>query len=183
MSRLLGLALSLASCLALAPAGLGAERATGDLERAYTGLALDMESHEVCAKISPRAVSRAPFNSPGTRAYFERSRCFQTLAQRTLNAYLCRFVRAAAETPRDGAYFTRENCESLVRAGQAFRANISFDHELVLRALGYGDEDVAHRIPDHPSATSWMAFYYDFLRRGGGELQRRLVDLPDFSQR
>jgi hypothetical protein len=181
LSRFFRLALSLVFCFALPLAGLGAERATRDLERAYTALALDMESHEVCAKISPRAVSRAPFNSPGTQAYFERSRCFQTLAQRTLNPYLCRWVRPAAETPKEGAYFTRENCESLVREGKAFRANISFDHELVLRALGYGDEDVTRRIPDHPSQTSWMAFYYDFFRRGDGELQRRFKDLPDFS--
>ena len=62
-----------------------AERPPNAFERAYTALALDFESHEPCAKISPRAVTRAPFNSPGTRVYFERSRCFLSLAHRTLN--------------------------------------------------------------------------------------------------
>ena len=175
-----GLGLSLLFCFALPVAAAGAERATNDLEHAYIALALDMESHEVCAKISPRSVSRAPFNSPGTRAYFARSRCFQTLASRTLNAYLCRWVKPESETPRDGAYFTRENCESLMREGKVFGANISFDHELVLKALGYTDEDVARLIPKQPDVDSWMLFYYKFRYRDG-EMQRRLKDLPDFS--
>jgi hypothetical protein len=174
------LVLSLLFCFALADGAAGAERATNDLEHAYIALALDMESHEVCAKISPRSVTRAPFNSPGTRTYFARSRCFQTLASRTRNAYFCRWVKPAAETPRDGAYFTRENCESLVREGKVFRASISFDHELVLKALGYTDEDVARRIPEQPEVNSWMLFYFDSRYRDA-EMQQRLKNLPDFS--
>lgn len=176
------LVLSLLFCLALPFAVIAAsdERKTNDLEHAYIALALDMESHEVCAKISPRSVTRAPFNSPGTRAYFARSRCFQTLAQRTLNAYLCRWVKPAAETPTDGAYFTWENCESLVREGKVFRASISFDHALVLKAMGYTDDEVACRVPEHPSDTSWMLFYIGSRHRDN-EMQRRLKDLPDFS--
>ena len=174
------LVLSLLFCFARPDVAAGAERTTNDLEHAYIALALDMESHEVCAKISPRSVTRAPFNSPGTRTYFARSRCFQTLASRTANAYFCRRVRPAAETPKDGAYFTRENCQSLVREGKVFRASISFDHELVLKALGYTDEDVARRIPEQPEVNSWMLFYLDSRYRDA-EMQQRLKDLPDFS--
>ena len=175
-----GFVLPLLFCLALPDGAAGAERVTNDLEHAYIALALDMESHEVCAKISPRSVTRAPFNSPGTRTYFARSRCFQTLASRTSNAYFCRWVKPAAETPRDGTYFTRENCESLVREGKVFGASISFDHELVLKALGYTDEDVARRIPEQPEVDSWMLFYVDSRYRDA-EMQRRLENLPDFS--
>ena len=174
------LVLSLLFCFARPDVAAGAERTTNDLEHAYIALALDMESHEVCAKISPRSVTRAPFNSPGTRTYFARSRCFQTLASRTANAYFCRWVRPAAETPKDGAYFTRENCQSLVREGKVFRASISFDHELVLKALGYTDEDVARRIPEQPEVNSWMLFYIDSRYRDA-EMQQRLKVLPDFS--
>ncbi len=89
---------------------------------------------------------------------------------------------AAVETPKGGAYFTRENCESLVREGKTFGATIPFDHALVLKALGYTDEDVARRLPTHPEDNSWMLFYSNFFRRGDGELQHRLKDLPDFSR-
>ncbi len=174
------LVLSLLISYALPDVATGAERATNDLEHAYTALALDMESHEVCAKISPRSVTRAPFNSPGTRTYFARSRCFQTLASRSSNAYFCRWVKPAAKTPKAGAYFTRENCESLVREGKVFRASISFDHELVLKALGYTDQDVARRIPEQPEVNSWMLFYFHSRYRDA-EMQQRLENLPDFS--
>lgn len=168
--------------LAIAAAAAAAQtRKPNDFERAYTALALDFESHEPCAKISPRALVRAPFNSPGTRLYFERSRCFLYVAWRTLNPYFCRQVVAASTDAQAGGYFTRENCEMLVASGRPFRARLSFDHELVLEALGYDDADVARRFPNHPAENSWMLFYHDFFRRNDGELQHRLGNLPDFS--
>lgn len=157
------------------------ERKPNDFERAYTALALDMESHETCAKISSRALVRAPFNSPGTRLYFQRSYCFQLLAQRTLNPYFCRSVRPASDSASEAGHFTRETCESLIAKGQSFRADLSFDHALILQALGYTDADVARRFPKHSEEPSWSRFYHDFFRRSDGTLQQRLKDLPDFS--
>ncbi len=179
--RGLGWAVVLVSGFALTAAHGAETRKPNAFERAYTALALDFESHEPCAKISPRALVRAPFNSPGTRIYFERSRCFSIVAQRTLNPFFCREVAAADASKSAGGHFTRENCEALVAAGRPFRARLSFDHRLVLEALGYSDEDVARRFPKHPAEESWMLFYHDFFRRGDGELQHRLENLPDFN--
>ncbi len=168
--------------LAVVTAAHGAEtRKPNAFERAYTALALDFESHGPCAKISPRALVRAPFNAPGTRVYFERARCFLSVAHRTLNPYFCRQVVSADASQRAGGYFTRESCEALVAAGRPFRARLSFDHKLVLETLGYDDADVAARFPKHPAEDSWMLFYHGFFRRSDGKLQHRLVNLPDFS--
>ncbi len=175
-------AVTLLGGLAMATAAQSAEtRKPNAFEQAYTALALDFESHEPCAKISPRALVRAPFNSPGTRVYFARSRCFLSVAHRTLNPYFCRQVVAADASKSAGGYFTRANCEALVVAGRPFRARLSFDHKLVLQALGYDDADVTARFPKHPAEDSWLLFYHGFFRRGDGELQHRLVNLPDFS--
>ena len=70
-------------------AAQNSERAPNDFERAYTVIALDMDSAELCGKISPNAVSRAPFNSPGTRVVAERSRCYFQVALKTLNPHHC----------------------------------------------------------------------------------------------
>jgi hypothetical protein len=173
------------ACLVLVAGGTAGaaadERQPNAFERAYTAIALDFESHEPCTKISPRAVTRAPFNSPGTRVYLERARCFLSVAHRTLNPYFCREVAPASETPVGGRYFTRENCQALVGEGRALRARLSFDHALLLKVLGYTDEDVRRRFPKHPEEDSWMLFYHDFFRRSDGELQHRLGNLPNFS--
>ncbi len=80
----LGWAVVLLSGLAVAAVHGAETRKPNAFERAYTALALDFESHEPCTKISPRALVRAPFNSPGTRVYFARSRCFLSVAHSTL---------------------------------------------------------------------------------------------------
>ncbi len=179
-------ALALLACLLAVAGGAAAEpgeRKPNAFERAYIAIALDIESHEPCRKISPRAIVRAPFNSPGTRVYFARSRCFFVVAHQTLNPYICRWVVPASDSASKGGYFTRANCQALVAKGRAYNVHLSFDHGLVLKALGYTDEDVKRRFPRHPEEDSWMFFYHDFFRRADGSLQRRLKNLPDFSRR
>ena len=149
-------------------------RAPTPLERAYVGFALDQENHEICSKISPRSLERASFNSPGTRKYYTRSACFLYLAHRTLNSYLCQEVREAKGWfLRSGKYFSRENCENLVKSGKPQRANMGFNHEIILRALGYTEVDLKEQ--------DWLEFYHGFRRRNDGSLQHRIKDLPDFS--
>ena len=149
-------------------------RSPTPLERAYVGFALDQGNHEICRKISPRSLERASFNSPGTRKYYTRSACFLYLAHRTLNSYLCQEVREAKGWfLRSGKYFSRENCENLVKSGNSQRANMGFDHEVILRALGYTEVDLGEQ--------DWLEFYHGFRRRNDGSLQHRIKDLPDFS--
>ena len=124
----------------------GSERAPNEFERAYTVIALDMDSAELCGKISPNAVSRAPFNSPGTRVIGERSRCYFQVALKTLNAHHCRNVRQVGSR-RQGGHFSSANCQQLIAEGKRFNVNFSFNHKLVLEAAGYSDADVAARFP------------------------------------
>ncbi len=153
------------------------------LERAYVGLALDTERHDICAKISPQSRERYLFNSPGTQVYYTRSACYQYLARRTLNPYFCRQVKQAESGWfQSGDHSSKNNCDKLVKSGKAFRAHLGFDHEIVLRAAGYTDDDVRETIADHPRPGSWMEFYHGFQRRNDGSLLRKLDDLPDFSR-
>ena len=159
----------------------GSERAPNEFERAYTVIALDMDSAELCGKISPNAVSRAPFNSPGTRVVGERSRCYFQVALKTLNPHHCRNVRQVGSR-RQGGHFSSANCQQLIAEGKRFNVNFSFNHKLVLEAAGYSDADVAARFPRHPQEDSWSSFYHSFFRRSDGGFQHRLPRLPDFSE-
>lgn len=152
------------------------------LERAYVGLALDTERHDICAKISPRSRESYLLNSSGTQVYYTRSACYQYLAQRTLNPFFCRQVKEAKSGWfLSGHHFSPESCKTLVSSGKPFRAHIGFDHEKVLRAAGYTDADVKAIIADHPRPGSWSEFYHGFQKRNDGSLLRKLDNLPDFS--
>ena len=119
-------------------------------------------------------MEKASFNSPGTRIYYTRSMCFLYLAHRTLNPYLCKSViEAKGLFFRSGKYFSRENCEMLVKNGTQLRANLFFDHEIILRALGYSENDL--------NEQDWLEFYHSLNRRNEGSLQQRIEYLPDFS--
>lgn len=156
------------------------ERPPNAFETAYTALALDTEVHGLCENIAPSARTTAAFNSPGTQTYFERSRCFLYVAVKTLNPYLCRGVVEATHRLWSGDYFSRENCERLVAQGRPFNFSLSFDHALILGAMGYGDAAVSARFPNHPREPAWLDFYFDSLARSDGEFQQRLARLPDF---
>lgn len=160
----------------------GDTRKPNDFERAYTALVLDTLVHELCAKISSVAETRALFNSPGTQIYRERSRCFLYVAVKSLNPYFCREVIEAKAWFYDGSYFSRENCERLVRKGQPFSFNLSFDHALILKAMGYNNETISRRFPKHPDEPAWLQYYLDALKRRDGDFQHRLGRLPNFSR-
>ena len=158
------------------------------LERAYVGLALDFESHEICKRISPKAMERNAGNTPGRQIYFTRSECFFFLALRTLNPFLCGEVVQAKAFMMNGRGFTQKQCEQevneLARGNRRFEADITFDHQGVLRAAGYTDAHVKAVIKDHPTQTSWMDFYHYQIKNNGGAFQQRMMkSLPDFSKR
>lgn len=156
-------------------------RKPNDFELAYTAMALDTLSHELCAKISPQAETKAPFNSPGTQIYRERSRCFLYVAVKSLSRHLCHEVIEVEAWIHDGSYFSHENCERLVARGQPFNFSLSFDHGLILKEMGYGDEEISSRFPEHTAEPAWLKFYLDALKQHDGDFQHRLNRLPDFS--
>ncbi len=172
-------------CLALTvdpAAAMAVEtRKPNAFESAYTAMALDMESHQLCAKISPKAETRALFNSPGTQIYREKSRCFLYIAVKSLNRYYCRDVVEVDAWLHDGSYFSRESCERLVAEGRPFNFSLSFGHALILQDMGYSDEDISARFAKHPNEPAWLEFYLDALKRADGDFQHRLSRLPDFS--
>ena len=156
------------------------ERPPTPLELAFTALALDMEWHEPCLRIHPEAVVRAPFNSSGTRIYHERARCFFLLAHSTLNPHFCRFVVEAKSFWLGGDYFSASNCEAVVGQGRSFKARLSLDHELLLKALGYTADDIGQQFPNELAELAWLKFYLG-LFKSGDELRRRLHRLPRVS--
>lgn len=175
------------AAVALLLAGLGATPCMADgrppnsLERAYTAMVQDGYGASLCDRISPKATTRAAFNSSGTQIYHERSACYFYAAATELNDYYCPRVIEADSWFLNGDYFSPESCRRFVARGQAWRATTSFDHEAVLRAAGYTEEDLAARVPDADPATAWLEFYLSFRRDSDGGLQRRLDRLPDFS--
>ena len=165
----------------LAPALAKAEtRDPNVFEHAYTAMALDFGSHELCERISPDAETRMLFNSPGTQIYRERSRCFLYAAVNTLNPYLCQFVVEASGFLHDGGYFSRENCEALTAAGARFKFSLSFDRKRVLTEMGYSASEIAEASEGEPDADAWHRFYLNAVGRDG-DFQQRLQRLPDFS--
>ena len=183
MTRVLKPLAVLCLALALCPVATVADetRKPNTFERAYTAMALDMEAHQLCTKISPKAEIQAPFNSPGTQIYRERSRCFLYVAVKSLNPTHCREVIEVDAWIHDGSYFSRKSCERLVAEGRPFIFSLSFDHALILKEMGYGDEDIGARFAKHPTEPAWLEFYLDALKRGDGDFQHRLGRLPDFS--
>lgn len=178
-------AATLLALISLAARGAPEGRDPTDFERVYTVLALEFEEHRYCAKISPQARILASFNSSGRQVYFERSQCFMYLAPRTQNAALCREVREFEHFWYSGDYFSERHCRSQIAAGVVFRASLgwpfSVSHEKVLRAAGYGEDDLRRRFPDRDPAGAWFDFFRDFRRRGDGTLRQRLLGLPDFA--
>lgn len=149
-------------------------------ERAYTAMALDFGSHELCERISPDAESRLLFNSPGTQIYLERSRCFLYAAVNSLNPYLCQFVVEASGWLHNGSYFSRENCEVLVSEGKPFNFSLSFDRKRVMTEMGYSIAEIAKTYPEDSEEVALLRFYLNAVG-SDGDFQQRLRRLPDFS--
>ena len=61
-----------------------------------------------------------------------------------------------------------------------YAGRASFDHALILQAMGYDDDAISARFPKHPGEPAWLDFYLDALKRRDGDFQRRLGRLPDF---
>ena len=134
-------------------AAQGFERAPNEYGPADSAIAHDVEAADLCGKISPHAVSRAPFNSSGTRVVAERSRCYFHVALRTLNPHHCANNRQVGPH-RLGGYYSSANCRQLIAEGKRFSAHFSLNHKLVLKAVGYTDADVTARFPRHPQEDS-----------------------------
>ena len=173
--------MALVLLVALAPCVAKAEtRAPNVFERAYTAMALDFGSHELCERISPDAESQLLFNSPGTQIYRERSRCFLYAAVNTLNPYLCQFVVEVSGWLHNGSYFSRENCEVLVSKGNPFNFSLTFDRKRILTEMGYTVEEVVEIFPGEAEEVALHRFYLNAVGRDG-DFQQRLTRLPDFA--
>lgn len=157
-----------------------ADRAPNGLEKAYTALAQQTGQHALCAKISADAVTRAAFNSPGTRIYEERANCYLHVATVTGNPALCDQITERRAFLMSGSYFSPENCRALIADGIELRAGLSFDYALLLTELGYGGEDLPPRQdPDEPESIRWLRLYLDLVKQPA--FIEALQGLPDFS--
>ena len=151
------------------------------LEKAYTAMVQGGYNANLCDRISPEALNRFTFNSPGSQISYQRSECFFYAAATELNNSYCNEVVEATAWFLDGSRFSPENCRDFVTAGKPWSATTSFNHEELLRAAGFDDTDLAKAVPAAEPDISWMQFYYSFQNHSDGRLQQRLDQLPDFS--
>jgi len=165
------------------PSPLRAEtRKPKRLERTYTALVTHGYSASLCEKISPKAMNRSLFNSRGTQIYFQRSACFLYAATIELNNAYCNQAIEAQALLNNGSFFSPESCRKIVAKGEPWRATIGIaDHEELLRAAGFDDEDLFEAVPNANPDMAWMDFYYHLQRNSGGRLQQSFERLPDFS--
>jgi hypothetical protein len=151
------------------------------LERAYTAMVQGGYNANLCDRISPKALNRFSFNSPGSQISYQRSECFFYAAATELNDAYCNEIIEAKAWFLDGSRFSPESCRDFVAAGKPWLATTSFNHEELLRAAGFDDTDLAKAVPAAETDIAWMQFYYSFQNHSDGRLQQRLDQLPDFS--
>ena len=146
---------------------------TNSFEGAYISIAVDINAAELCYKINPNAVVYAGFNPEGFKIISTRADCFYTVAVQTHNADLCKHVTAIY----NGSKMTRANCEREAN-DMKDRGGISIgaDHELILRLLGYNDEDVM-KLKDEKR----KCFNLYLIEMRKPEFRNKLSVLPDFS--
>jgi len=144
-------------------------------EGAYISIAVDINAPELCYKINPNSVTYAggagvPFGLTTTSTRYE---CFYDVAVQTHDIDLCKQVR----TIYNGGTITQANCEREA-AERKYRASISIgmDEELILRLLGYNDEEVM-------KLKGKNRTYFDLylIERKKPEFRTKLAVLPDFS--
>jgi hypothetical protein len=151
------------------------------LEKAYTAMVQDGYNASLCNRISPKALNRFSFNSPGSQISYQHSECFFYAAATELNDTYCNEIIEAKAWFLDGSRFSPESCRDFVAAGKPWLATTSFNHEELLRAAGFDDTDLAKAVPSADTDIAWMQFYYSFQNHSDGRLQQRLDQLPDFS--
>ena len=158
---------------------VGHQTQENSFESAYLSLALAIDAPELCYRISPSAI-RGGSNFLSGKEYrivSTRAECFYTSAVQMGNIDLCKQVQTIYE---ESAY-SQSNCEQEVNRNiqsgfQPGRTLGGADYELILRLLGYSEEDVL-RIPDNKKD-----YFRLYLReKYKPNFRAKLTSLPDFS--
>lgn len=155
-------------------------RTANEFEFVYSYLAAQMQTPEICEKIHPGAYSTAPFNPVGYQVKYAKSECYYHLALSTGESAYCSKVIPASHRYLDGSRRSSEECEAGVAAGGGLNSG-GGDTELILRHLGYPDEQV----DSTPYAE--RCFRYAGMMDGifwgdpPSEFRNRTQFLPDFS--
>jgi|GEM_PF-1466438 len=145
------------------------------LESQYLDLARQLGSEKPCYLISSASVFVAPFNSPGTRASFIRSRCFHNAAQATARPELCEQVSSVNTLLYPGYHNNRERClEDADREKVSSGVGI-IDHNTMFEIVGFTKEEISdlmqkHELPKH--GVYCLLFSREFFER--------IVELPNF---
>lgn len=146
-------------------------------EWSYYGIAIDIDSADLCYKISPKAVTTAAWGSEGHKITSTRSDCFYTVAVQTHNPDLCQNVKPIKTKFLDGSKLSPTNCEAEASGkGDNSRVGASDDYELILRLLGYINEDLTRM---RRKDKTFFDLYMEEKRKP--EFRAKLANLPDFS--
>ena len=146
-------------------------------------LALKLNAPELCDKVSPDAVEHGPvFGNSAMRIRYLQSLCFYDLAALRGDDSLCRRVRTISTPWRDGSGLTEDTCRGHVRRGRQHTGG-NYGTNLVLGVMGYSDDDIRKRHPDHPAPDRSFQFVPSMTPGDARTIQfrARLQRLPDFS--
>ncbi len=173
LHKVTGLALLGSLCL-----GCPLPTPANGLEYSYYYMASTAGIDLLCEKISP-AVTQRPFAvSAGDEIHYLRSRCFFAVAIRSRDQSLCDQVRTAHSLFWDGSNISPETCRARIDRGEKVRWGGRIDAELILRLLGYSEDEVMENAGG--SSEPWQRAYRALVRSSNGDA--KLDTLPDFSR-
>jgi hypothetical protein len=159
-------------------------------EWSYEGIALNIKNADLCYKISPLPFTEVMFGVPGLKTSYKRSSCFFRVAEQTMNPDLCKNV--ISRNPYwgpDGSKLSKEECEIITKSKpSAHDSGGNIDYELIMRILGYYDNNSEPNIPETPNepyrkgnliSKMFRNLYLEELPKL--EFREKLLTLPDFS--
>jgi hypothetical protein len=151
------------------------------LERGYVAVAIRLHDATLCQKVSPKALTAVDDD-----VKLLRSDCFARVAVATRSERWCEEVQPAPAQTEPRTVLDPERCRADVKRldADAKDAAPAFDHETLLRALGYKDSDLAP-FRSGASRTSWERLYEQVVvsrnRVPHRDFLGRLAQLPDFT--
>lgn len=168
---------SLLSVSSVVAKDLTSFRKPNQLEFAYIGVAADLQLPEMCEKISPNALHRV------RKPNLARSHCYYYLAVNSADLSWCDKVTPIPYGAGVMNWLDPERCR--YQAGRLIQLKkpfpFDFDHEHLLRELGYSESDLTPRYVAS-GTVAWKRFYQTISsgKQREGFLER-LQKLPDFS--
>jgi len=157
-----------------------------EFEWSYYAISVDIGNADLCYKISPEASTTTGSLAPGgAHIDYTRSECFYNVALKTKNSQLCKNVRRVMSFGFiDGSRYSERSCSKAIKGNKESNGPTP-EAELIMRYLGYNDNDIENYKDDRIINNRLMvyeAFFKLYLDESETEVfKNKLMMLPDFS--